>query len=317
MILTPSMHIKKVGHMTIMNLPTITRSMSNHSVKRRADMNGHDDEKVVRLTDEELSEFDIGVETAEPGILHVHVTLPGEVRVNEERLAHIVPRFPGVAKEVRKRLGGSVNEGEVLAVMESNESLAPYEIKSLIKGTVIEKHITLGEVLTDEDDAFVVADLGSVWVDLSVYQKDIPYVKKGQRVTITAGHGIPEAIGEISYVGPVVDEHTRTGLARVVLPNPERHWRPGFFVTGVVDVKEMQVPLLIPKTALQTVEGETCVFVLTGEGFEPHPVRIGGKNETHVEIIGGLKAGQHYAARGAFTLKAELSKGAFGDGHAH
>lgn len=278
---------------------------------------GHDDEGVVRLTEEELDEFDIEVATAGPGTLRIHVTLPGETRVNEERLAHIVPRFPGVAKDVRKRLGDKVKEGEVLAVMEGNESLAPYEIKSLIEGTVIQKHITLGEVLTDEDDAFVVADLSSVWVDLSVYQKDLPYVKKGQRVTITAGHSIPDATGEISYVGPVLDEHTRTGLARVLLPNPNGHWRPGLFITGRIEINELEVPLLVPKTALQTVEGEICVFILTDEGFQPRPVTIGGKNETYAAIMGGLEVGQSYAARGAFTLKAELSKGAFGDGHAH
>ena len=75
--------------------------------------------------------------------------------------------------------------------------------------------------------------------------------------------------------------------------------------------------LLVPKSALQTVEDQTVVFIETAEGFEPQPVSIGRTSQTHVEIAAGLHPGQRYVAEGAFTLKAQLSKGAFGDGHGH
>ena len=194
----------------------------DHSERRaHGDHEEQGEEKVVRLPESGWEEFGIDVTPATAGTLKIHVTLPGEIAVNQDRLAHIVPRFSGVAIEVRKAVGDHVKEGEVLAVIESNESLAPYEIKSLIEGTVIDKHITLGEALSDEDEAFVIADLSTVWVNLSVYQKDLLSIRKGQRVMISAGHGIPDVQGTLSYVGPVVDEHTRTGLARVVLPNSE------------------------------------------------------------------------------------------------
>ncbi|MFQ5444847.1 MAG: secretion protein HlyD, partial [Nitrospinales bacterium] len=74
---------------------------------------------------------------------------------------------------------------------------------------------------------------------------------------------------------------------------------------------------VVPKTALQTIEGQTVVFVKTEEGFEPKPVTLGKTSETHVEIISGIKPGQQYIAQGGFTLKAQLAKGGFSAGHSH
>lgn len=75
--------------------------------------------------------------------------------------------------------------------------------------------------------------------------------------------------------------------------------------------------MIVPKSALQIVDGQTVVFVETAEGFEPRQVRVGSSNEVDAEIVDGLVPGQRYVARGGFTLKAQLEKGSFGDGHSH
>ena len=165
---------------------------------------------VVSLSDEELEEFGIEVATAGPGRLQIHKDLTGEIVIDPDRLAHIVPRFPGVVRELRKTIGDRVSRDEVIAIIESNESLATYEVRSLIDGTVIDMHMTRGELIVDEKHAVVVADLSYIWANLSVYQQDLPYVRKGQPVSITAGPGIPETRGKTSYVSPVMDEVTRT-----------------------------------------------------------------------------------------------------------
>ncbi|MEX0805350.1 MAG: efflux RND transporter periplasmic adaptor subunit [Candidatus Binatia bacterium] len=200
---------------------------------------------------------------------------------------------------------------------QGDASFTRYTITAPFDGVVIEKHITLGEMLKDDATAFVVADLRSVWVDLRVYQKELPFVRRGQPVAISAGRGIPDAEGKISYVGPLVGEQTRTALARVVLPNPDGQWRPGLFVNGKIVVENADVPLLVPKSALQTIEERPAVFVETAEGLKPRHVTVGRSNDTHVEITSGLTSGERYVTRGAFTVKAQLSKGAFGGGHGH
>jgi cobalt-zinc-cadmium efflux system membrane fusion protein len=195
--------------------------------------------------------------------------------------------------------------------------LTQYAITAPFDGTIIERHIALGEVLQDDTAVFVVADLHTVWVDLRVYPKDLPLVRLGQAAVISAGHGMPDAAGTIAYVGPVVGAKTRTALARVVLPNPAGHWRPGLFVTARVDVENHEVSFLVPKTALQTVDDQPTVFIQTPEGFVPQPVTLGHTNDTSIEVTSGLTPGQRYVTRGAFTLKAQLAKGSFGDGHNH
>jgi len=186
--------------------------------------------------------------------------------------------------------------------------LTRYEIVAPSAGTIIETYLTMGELLKDDTEAFRVADLSTVWVHCHVTPSALPLIRTGQRVTITANSSMPEATGTINYIGLLVSEETRTVVTRVVLPNPDGRWRPGLFVTAAITIGEAVVPLLIPKTALQTLDGQPSVFVQTAEGFVPRPVTLGQSNETHVEIIAGLQPGEPYAVTQTFLLKAELGK---------
>ena len=143
---------------------------------------GHEEtEGRVELPKETQAASGIQVAPASSRSIRATLDLPGEIVPNADRLAHIVPRFPGVAREVRKRLGDAVREGEVLAVIEGNQSLSTYEVRSLISGTVIEKHLTLGEFVRDDQDIFVVADLSNIWVNVSIYARDVSRVRRGQK----------------------------------------------------------------------------------------------------------------------------------------
>ena len=187
-----------------------------------------------------------------------------------------------------------------------NESLTEYEITAPFDGRVIKKEITIGEDLKEDSVAFIIADLSTVWVDLSIYQKDLPFVRDGQKVLISAGRDIPDTKGKISYISPIINKETHTAIARVMLPNPEGNWRPGLFVTAQFLGEEIPVKILIPKSALQNLEGKTCVFIHHSDGFEPQEITVGLTNKTHAEIISGLRAGQRYVAQGAFDLKAKI-----------
>lgn len=206
--------------------------------------------------------------------------------------------------------------GALAAGTEPEERLAWYELRAPIAGVVIEQHITRGEVLGDDTDAFVVAALDSVWVDLSVFPKNVNDVTTGMRAIVSTGDGVVTE-GKVTYVSPVVDEETRAGLARVLLPNRDGRWKPGMFVTGELVLREEKVAVVVPATALQNLDGQPTVFVREGEGFRPRAVRLGHKNELKVEIVAGLKPGEAYVADGAFALKAHLGKANLGDGHNH
>lgn len=277
----------------------------------------HDEhEDLVRLSADEIAEFGLEMATVGPSTIVTTLAVPGEVRANADRLAHIVPRYSGIVTDVNVDIGDTVDKGQTLAVVEGDESLAPFDVITLISGTVIAKHITLGEAVGRESPAFLIADLSSVWVDLTVYQRDLDRVEAGQPVDVYVGHD-RRTRGTISYVTPIVNEKTRTATARVVLPNPRGEWRPGMFITGRIVVHDDTVPVAVTRTALHTLAGRTVVFVETEEGFAPRPVDVGRQDQEHAEILGGLAAGERYVSVGGFTLKAELGKDSFGDGHAH
>jgi len=203
--------------------------------------------------------------------------------------------------------------------LETEEKLAWYPLRAPFDATVIEKHLALGEKHSDEFGAFTVADLSTVWVAIAVYQKDLAYVRKGMEVTISAGAGMPHGQGTIAYVAPVVDEKTRTALARVVLPNPDGQLRPGLFVNAEISIGQERAPVVIPKSAVQRMGEQTVVFLDASEGFKPKPVSLGRSNESRVEVLAGLAVGQRYVVEGAFELKAKIVTSGLGAhaGHGH
>lgn len=262
----------------------------------------------VQLTPEAAARAGIAVETAGPVTLETRLRLNGRIVPNEDRLAHVLPRFAGIVREARKHIGDPVAKGEVMAVVQSNQSLQAYEVRSEIAGTVIQKHVTPGEYAAEGDHLYTVANLDTVWVDLNVYRQDFPRVAVGQPVVLDPGEGLPKAEGRIDYISPFGAANTQTMLARVILPNPDLAWRPGFFVTGDVVVERAQVPLAVRAAALQTVGDATMVFLNDGDVYQAMPVEIGRRDDQWIEIVSGIDAGQRYVAKNSFVLKADVGK---------
>ena len=145
----------------------------------------------VVLSDAKVAAAEIELAKAAPGVLRDSLLLNGMVQPNQESLVQVTPRFPGIVREVRKRIGDHVQKGDVLAVVESNQSLTPYELKAALAGTVIDRQTTLGEYVSEQKPAFVIADLSTVWVDFSVYRRDLARVNLGDQVFIDPADGGP------------------------------------------------------------------------------------------------------------------------------
>jgi len=124
-----------------------------------------------------------------------------------------------------------------------------------------------------------------------------------------------EAEGRVAYVGSLIGEQTRSAKARVTLPNPDRSWRPGLFVTVDLVQNETEVPVAVPAEAIQTYRDAKIVFGRFGEFFEARPVELGRNDGKRVEVVSGLAPGTRYAATNSFVLKADLGKA--GASHDH
>jgi cobalt-zinc-cadmium efflux system membrane fusion protein len=212
------------------------------------------------------------------------------------------------AAEQKLRALGFSNEYIGQLPDRTDEGMTLYEIVAPFDGSVMEKHINLGMVLKDDSNAFVVADLRTVWVNLDVQQKDLPLIKTGQTAAIGIGTDPPSLVGRLSFIEPIATETNRTIHARVVVSNADGRLRPGLFVNGRITVDNVQVPLLVSNDALILVDGAPCVFVRENSGFRLQPVRTGRTDGSCTEISQGLSPGQLYATKGAFTLKSELQK---------
>ncbi len=280
----------------------------------------HDEELIVELSPEAIELAGISTSRVRKGSIAKTIELPGEVGFNEDRLAHIAPRFAGIALQALKRVGDYAESGEVVAVIESNESMNAYSIASPISGWVIQRHITPGEFVSEQSSIYVIADLSTVWVDLAVYPRDAGRIRKGQVAHIRAVGSDLQTEGIIEYVTPIMDVHTRSLTARVVLSNSDNAWRPGFFVQATVAAEVNRTGLIVDKEAVQYLAERTVVFVPDGHNsYRPAEVVTGASDHQHILIAAGLDEGAEYVSDGAFELKAKIVTGALGGhaGHGH
>jgi cobalt-zinc-cadmium efflux system membrane fusion protein len=263
---------------------------------------------VIVLSEGVLRDQGITLEKAGSAEIARVLKVYGRVSPNQNRLAHIHPRFPGIVKEARKTVGDVVERNETLAVIESNQSLQPYQVVSLLSGTVLYRHATIGEYVTEGDPIFIVADLSTLWVDLFIFPSDFSLIKEGLSVKVRVPHSTERLVSTISFVSRVADERTQARVARAVLEGKEGSLLPDQYVEAEVVLESVSVPLAVSATAVQTVGGRTLVFVKNHEGFEPREVLTGRSDGEWTEILSGLTPGAGYAAGNTFLFKAELGK---------
>ena len=271
-------------------------------------------EGVVELGDAKVKAAGIALGKAGAKVLREELQLNGIVQANQEAVVQVSPRFPGVVRTLAKRLGDEVKKGDLLAVVESNQSLTTYELRAPIAGVITERQASLGEYVSEQKPAFVVTDLSTLWVDFSVYRRDLVKVSVGESVRIDPEDGGEPVEAKISYMSPIGAADTQSAVARAVIQNDGR-FRPGLFATGAVATAEQPIPVAVSLDAIQSLEGRDVVFVREGDRFAARDVTLGRRDSAIVEILNGLKAGEPYASKNSFVVKAELAKGSASHEH--
>nr|WP_246545457.1 efflux RND transporter periplasmic adaptor subunit [Pelotalea chapellei] len=226
-------------------------------------------------------------------------TAQTELHTDEERLSLYGVSVAGLQGDHRKK------------------TLLP--VRTPIGGIITEKHAIVGELSDPSKSLYTVANLSSVWVLVDIHEKDLAKVHRGQAATVIVGAFPDQKFrGRITYIADLVDEATRTVKARVEVPNPGRKLKPEMFATVELALAADTPPVLaVPEEAVQELDGKKLVFVAEKETeFEPRPVELGRTSGGMVEVVSGLKEGERYAVKGAFTLKSELKKGEI-EGHEH
>lgn len=209
----------------------------------------------------------------------------------------------------RQKLQALGHDSEMLKefdTAEASERLRFHELRSPLSGRIIARELTLGEYVDATHSAFTVADLSVVWVETAISPGDLPFVKEGQTATVVGSGG--KADGKLIFVSPAIDPETRAAKAIIELDNKDSQWRPGEFANAAISTSAQQIDLIIPKEAIQTIEGKSVVFTRTPQGFKKHEIVTGREDINHSEVVSGLNLGDSIAITSTFTLKAELGK---------
>jgi membrane fusion protein, heavy metal efflux system len=250
----------------------------------------------------------IEVVPAGPARIRTTLTLYGTIRPNAEREQAIRARYPGVVRSVSKRAGDPVKQGEELLTIESNESLQTYPIRSQYTGRLLDRRTNPGDAVDSSAVLMRVADLSTVWVEFSVFARDLDHVRPGMVALIHSADEDANAESQVSYVASTGETDSQSVTARAVIDNKNGHWVAGQFVTGELVISDTQVPVSVVPAALQELQGKPVVFVQVGQRFEPRSVELGRRAHDAVEILKGLGAGDRYAARNSYLIKADLLK---------
>lgn len=221
------------------------------------------------------------------------------------------------AHEALRLIG--LSEADIMRIDWSTKGqpLSYFPLVSSLNGTVIERTITLGELITPKDKAFTIADLSTVWIILDVYEQNLAAVRKGAEVEITVDAFPGETFkGTIVYLSEVLNPETRTIDARVEIPNPQRRLRPGMFARAAIILPGRgSAALVVPLAALQQVNDKTVVFVEKKSGtYEVRQVTVDRRSPLYGEIREGLHDGETVVTTGSFYLKSILLKEQIGGG---
>ena len=183
-------------------------------------------------------------------------------------------------------------------------------IRSPLGGTVIERHVTAGEVIDSKTVLFVVADLARLWILADLPEKDIPLVQLGLPVeTQVTPYPDQTFRGVIVHIGEVIEPATRTVKVRTEVPNPDGRLKPEMFATIQIQTTAKEQVLTVPTIAVQKDRGRAIVFVEKAPGrYELRVITTSAPSGDRVPVLTGLEPGERIVTKGAFTLKSEMNK---------
>lgn len=256
----------------------------------------------------------VTTEKAGPASIPTTVDLIGRLGFAPGAEASVKARFPGKILSLSRNVGDTVRAGEVLARVESNESLQTYAVTAPIGGVVVERAASQGD-MAGEEPLYKLGDPGRLIAEFHVFDKDMGRVRPGQPIDLTAVGGGDPVRSSIDGFVPVRDLSSQTTVARVKLPNAGPGWMPGMTVRGKAVVEEAPVALAVRAEALQRFRDFEVVFAKVVDTYEVRMLEIGRRSPQWVEVLGGLDPGTEYVTGNSFLIKADIEKS--GASHDH
>jgi cobalt-zinc-cadmium efflux system membrane fusion protein len=262
------------------------------------------------LSDEAIQSTGIETEKVQGGKIKTTVTLSGKIIPHMLKVAKLSARFTGIIKELKKLPGEKVLSGEVLAQIESNQSLKTYSLLAPYSGEVLDLDASVGEQVSENTVIMTVGDLSTVSIELNVPRNDFSLLKTGQKILVSVGsEENPQHLeGVITFLSALADGDSQTRYARAEIPNPKYELIPNLFVDLKVVIAERDLPVVIRKEALQKFRDWDVVFKKVGSTFEIAILELGQEDGDLIEVISGLNPNDEYVVKNSFVVKADVMK---------
>jgi len=258
-----------------------------------------------------LALSEIETEAAGPQTLTLTNTVYGIISTAEDRVFHVHAPYPGLVQAVYVKTGDKVKKGQRLLTVTNEKTLQTYTVSSPSSGEVTARPVKQGDH-SDMGTLVEITDLSQVWVEMSMFPNDIEQIHKGMPVFVSDLHGEKQVKTTLDYLAPKMTGG-HIARARATIANPTGNWRPGMHVIAEVVTEEVNVPLAVRRSALQTFRDMPVVFGRFGNLFEVRMIEPGRQDKNYVEVTAGLKPGTEYVTNNSYLLKAEVLK----DGASH
>lgn len=241
-----------------------------------------------------------------PGTIERHIKVYGRLVTPPAQMASARARFVGLITQVAVNIGDHVTRGDVLAYVESNQSLRDHAVLAPIDGVVQSRQANVGEI-AEQQTLFTLVDNRRLWAEFKVFPSQRFEVRPGLAVHVV--HSSHEHDSVIEHVVPGHQGQPYV-IARVVLDNGQGEMAAGEMVTGQIDAEKISLPLVVEQQAVQTLRGDTVVFVQEEQHYVARNVRLGRGDGRYVEVLEGLSAGELYVVANSYLIKADFEKAA-------
>ncbi len=268
----------------------------------------------THITAEAAKAGGIEIMTAGPATIGETRELFGTVALDPSARSEIRGQFPGRVVSVTKAVGDFVQRGQLLARIESSESLQVYPVYATVSGVVAERNANPGDV-TGDRALYVITDPARTSVVFNIFPKDLAVIQPGMRVEIEAMDGTPVAASQLGGYLPEGNAEAGTALVRASVPNRAGRLRAGMALRGKVVVNAVTVPLAVRTEAIQPFRDFKVVFANFGQDYEVRMLELGRSSPEWTEVLSGIKPGTPYAAKGSFLIRADIEKS--GASHDH
>lgn len=262
----------------------------------------------------EAATLNAEIEAARARLALAESNLRREQRLFNERVSPEQDLIAARTAATEARIALRLAQQQVAAAGGGGGALNRIAVTAPLSGQVVARSVTLGQTVAADAELFRVANLSRVAVTLALSPADAGKVRPGSEIEIVAGNR--KSVARVDFVSPILDEATRLATVIAVIDNRSGQWRVGEPVTASIRLPDGGAgSVLVPQSAIQTVEGRPTVFVRTDHGFKATPVTLGSPSGDNVVVTSGLKGDEQIAGPNSFTLKAELGKGEAEHGH--